>query len=87
MWNANLWKVLHVLYKIKPSVHGKMNIQKAFLEMSYLGSKNLKGSAGYCLFTVAISSAYLQVKYECLRFQSDKIPTWIMPFKPFPNKL
>ena len=28
---------------------------------TYLGSRNLKGSAGNCLFTVAISSVHLRV--------------------------
>ena len=33
--------------------------------MSYLGSRNLNGSAGYCLATVAISSSYLDT--GCVR--------------------
>lgn len=32
------------------------------MTQSYLGSRNLKGSAGYCLLTVAISSWYLHDK-------------------------
>ena len=35
-------------------VHGKQD---------HLGSRNLKGSAGYCLQTVAISSAHLACVY------------------------
>ena len=35
---------------------------------TYLGSRNLKGSAGNCLFTVAISSVHLRV-FVCVGYK------------------